>query len=110
MQNRGIKLHLSHFLVFALRADGAGSEELRLGITVTKKVGHAVFRNQIKRWVREAFRQERACFVPGWDLVFIAKRQCVNAEFHSVLRDVRSAARQIQRRCPPARTLHPESP
>lgn len=72
---------------------------MRLGITVTKKVGHAVFRNRVKRWVREAFRQERERFPPGWDIVFVAKRQCVNACYATVLQDMRSAGRKVSRKC-----------
>lgn len=46
---------------------------IRLGITVTRKVGNAVRRNRIKRLVREWFRQRRES-VKGLDLVIIAKR------------------------------------
>ena len=44
----------------------------RLGLVVSRKVGTAVKRNKIKRWVREWFR--RASGLPsGVDLVVIAK-------------------------------------
>lgn len=109
-QNRGHKLHLSHFLVFAIRAECAEREGARLGITITKKVGHAVFRNRIKRWVREAFRRERHRFPSGWDLVFVAKRQCVNADYAAVLRDMRSAGRQVSRRCASVKATEPQAP
>ncbi len=44
----------------------------RVGITVSSRVGNAVVRNQIKRWVREAFRAV-ASELPPVELVVIAR-------------------------------------
>jgi ribonuclease P protein component len=54
----------------------------RLGVTVTKKVGQAVERNRIKRFVREFFRLNRHCLSGKWDINIIAKRQSagINSE------------------------------
>ena len=47
----------------------------RLGITVTKKVGHAATRNRIKRIIREYFRLNRQRLTTFWDINIIVKRQ-----------------------------------
>ena len=47
---------------------------IRLGITVTKKVGNAVKRNKIKRLIREFFRLNKNLFPDKHDVVIMAKR------------------------------------
>lgn len=46
----------------------------RIGITVTKKTGNAVFRNRIKRLIREFFRRNKDVFPTGHDVVIMAKK------------------------------------
>ena len=53
----------------------------RVGITVGKKLGHAVQRNRIRRRLREIYRLEEARFAPGWDIVVVARSRCLNADF-----------------------------
>ncbi len=71
VQRDGQKLHGRHVLALARKRidpETAG----RLGITVTKKVGNAVVRNRIKRFVREWMRLHG--WIPtGWDVVVVAK-------------------------------------
>ena len=47
---------------------------VRLGITVSRKVGGSVVRNRLKRRVREWFRSARGRLPQGLDLVVIARR------------------------------------
>jgi ribonuclease P protein component len=46
---------------------------VRLGISVSRKVGNAVCRNRIKRWLREYFRLHRAEFYSVTDLSVVVK-------------------------------------
>lgn len=76
------KIHGSHFLVIVTPRVLPGPsaylenevEGGRVGITVTKKVGNAVTRNRIKRWVREFVRHHQAWLPAGHDVVVIAKK------------------------------------
>jgi len=45
----------------------------RLGITANKKVGKAVFRNRIKRLIREYFRLNNNRFRVGYDFIVLVK-------------------------------------
>ena len=57
------------------------SEQNRVGLTVSKKLGCAVVRNRVRRRLREAYRLNEERFAPGWDIVIVARSRCVNAEF-----------------------------
>ena len=46
----------------------------RLGITASRKVGHAVTRNRVKRGIREWFRVSRDNFEEDVDVVVIVRR------------------------------------
>ncbi len=56
----------------------------RIGITASKKVGNAVTRNRIKRWVREVFRQNPQFFPRPIDVVVIAKRGIDDFSYHAI--------------------------
>jgi ribonuclease P protein component len=56
-------------LVVYARANGL--PQMRLGLSVGARVGGAVARNRIKRLLREAFRQARAVFPGGYDIVIV---------------------------------------
>lgn len=45
----------------------------RLGLAVGRRVGGAVARNRVKRWIREAARQVEPPTGGPWDLVVIAE-------------------------------------
>lgn len=56
----------------------------RIGITVSKKLGHAVVRNRTRRRIREVYRLNEERFAPGWDIVVVARTRAVNADFQKL--------------------------
>lgn len=89
VQGGGRKVHGRHFLVIVGEPAGLRG---RLGITVTKRVGNAVTRNRIRRWVRELVRQAPtdAWMPKGRDAVIIAKASAAQASHAEVDDDLRS--------------------
>ncbi len=53
----------------------------RVGITVSKKLGHAVVRNRIRRRLREVYRLNEDRFQSGWDMVLVARSRAQKCSF-----------------------------
>ena len=50
-----------------------GTDALRLGVSVSKKVGNSIVRHRLARLIREAFRLNVTQVTPGYDVVVIAR-------------------------------------
>ena len=71
--------------------------DLRVGFTVTKKIGNAVVRNRIKRRLREALKQTN---IPtrfaGCDAVFIARIEAAELPFQALITQMSHAFAHIK--------------
>jgi ribonuclease P protein component len=70
------------FVVLIVRRNG--QQTSRFGFLASKRVGNAIERNRAKRLLREAVRQQLDEIRNGWDCLFIAKRETVEASFADV--------------------------
>ena len=66
----------------------------RVGITVSKKLGHAVVRNRVRRRLREAYRLNEDKFQSGWDIVVVARTRAIHADFSQLVESYLSAAQK----------------
>ena len=94
IQGRGQKVRTRHLLVLSTRGR---APESRFGLTVSRKVGNAVRRNEVKRWLRESIRRRRRDLEGRWDVVFIATPRAAQAGFEAIDADVAEALRRIPR-------------
>ncbi len=69
--------------------------ENRIGLTVSAKLGHAVVRNRIRRQLREIYRLHEAQFLPGWDIVVVARSRAVDAPYQKLERAYLSLADKL---------------
>lgn len=56
----------------------------RFGFSINARIGGAVVRNRLKRRLREAIRLRMATIELGWDVVFIARRPILCADYHQM--------------------------
>lgn len=69
--------------------------ENRLGFTVGKKVGGAVQRNRVRRRLREIYRLHEGEFLPGYDMVVVARSRAVAASYQKLQRAYLSLAQSL---------------
>ena len=67
------------FVVYCLKKD---QTEFRIGLSVGKKIGNAVKRNQIKRYIRQTFLELKNDVRQDMDYVIIARTQAATLDFH----------------------------
>lgn len=60
----------------------------RLGFTVSKKIGKAVIRNQIKRKMREVCRLNLPRFKEGYDIIFVARQKIKGISYQLVEQEI----------------------
>ena len=94
---RGQRVSGPYFVFFAVAGATATS---RLGITATKKFGHAVARNRIKRIVRDLFRHHPGSGAPI-DLVVNVKGAAAGQDYERLDREFAARIAEIRRKvCP----------
>lgn len=58
------------------------TEENRIGISVSKKVGNSVIRHHVTRLIRESYRLHEDMFNSGLDIVVIARSTASGISYH----------------------------
>jgi ribonuclease P protein component len=76
-------------MVFALAGSG------RVGVTVSRKVGGAVVRNRVKRWIRECYRRRSVQFPSQVDVVVVARPAAAEAGHAGICRELAALARRL---------------
>lgn len=91
VQSTGRRRGSRHLIVVWHEKEG----DARFGLAVSRKVGNAVVRNRVKRWLRESIRRQRHGLT-GVDVVFIARRQAAEAGLERLYDEVGAHLRAIR--------------
>lgn len=84
--------------VLLVRGRDDGSDAMRVGYTVTKKIGGAVVRNRMKRRFRALARELLPSDgVPGADHVLIGRADGIERAFGDLRRDLAKALAKVKR-------------
>ncbi|MFZ7942350.1 MULTISPECIES: ribonuclease P protein component [Bacillaceae] len=70
------------FVVYSLPKEG--QDFFRIGLSVSKKIGNAVTRNRIKRYVRQSIHELDDQLSNGNDYVIIARKPAAEMDFFEV--------------------------
>jgi len=90
----GAKAPGTAFVLQARKRDDDGP--IRVGFTVSKKVGTAVERNRVRRRLREMVRLSKADRMrSGHDYVLIGRRAALKAPFSRMMHDFEGALRRV---------------
>ena len=95
----GARVNSAAFVVQSRHRDDDGP--IRIGFTVTKKNGTATERNRIRRRLREVVKRVDAVSMrPHHDYVLVGRRDALTRDFATMLDDLRSALRRLDRPAP----------
>ena len=116
IQNQGRRYSTPHLLVFAMSSSddlepskgsrppdpepskGVSSPATRFGVTVSRKVGDAVTRNRVKRWIRESCRRWAGELPQSLDIVVVARPQAARAGFAPISTELASLTKRLRTR------------
>ncbi|GEK31252.1 ribonuclease P protein component [Kurthia zopfii] len=76
---RGKSFANRQFIVYGLLKEE--QEQFRIGLSVSKKLGNAVVRNQIKRYIRQSFHELDSELKQNMDYVIIARKPAATMNF-----------------------------
>ncbi len=82
---------------FTLIYLSSASSVSRMAVVVSKKVGNAVKRNKIKRWIRTLFRRNKSLLKHPIDIVIIIKKEILEASWPKLREDYFTAIKSISK-------------
>jgi ribonuclease P protein component len=70
------------FVIYALHKEG--QEHFRIGLSVSKKIGNAVTRNRVKRYIKQSILEVKEQLHAGNDYIIIARKPTAEMDFFTV--------------------------
>ncbi|MCP8617205.1 ribonuclease P protein component [Salirhabdus salicampi] len=84
--NKGRSFANRQFVLYYL--EKKGQSHFRIGLSVGKRIGNAVKRNEIKRYIRQAFQELEQEIKHEYDFIVIARQPAKDLNFFEVKKSV----------------------
>ena len=68
-------------VMYVMRAE---SQDTRIGISASKKVGNSIVRHRLTRLIRESYRLNEEKVARGYDMVVIARSAAKGKNYHDI--------------------------
>jgi ribonuclease P protein component len=79
---KGTSVANRQFVLYILKKEEP--QPFRIGLSVSKKIGNAVVRNKVKRYIRQVFLELKEEVKEGHDYLIIARKPAAEMDFHEV--------------------------
>ncbi len=80
---KGFKINSKNFITFY-----KNSESFKLGISIPKKSGNAIFRNKNKRWIKNILNNDNLYKDIKKNVVIISKREIKNSKYSIIEKEI----------------------
>ncbi|MBS4762168.1 ribonuclease P protein component [Carnobacteriaceae bacterium zg-ZUI252] len=82
------------FVIYYLEKEN--QTHIRVGLSVSKKLGNAVVRNGIKRKIRRAFHELKGSFQTNYDIIVIARTPIIDMSVEDIKKSLLHVAKLCQ--------------
>lgn len=79
------------FVIYML--DKREQDHFRIGLSVSKKIGNAVTRNRVKRFIRQVFHELQEDINQRKDYVIIARKPAAEMDYHTIKKSLEHVLR-----------------
>ncbi|MDA8211325.1 MAG: ribonuclease P protein component [Clostridia bacterium] len=92
--NAGRSVADRYLVMYILRKEDAPG--VKFGFSVSKKIGKAVVRNAVRRKLKEICRLNQDKFLPGVEIIIIARAPVVEVDFATLKRSIFGLAKRAK--------------
>lgn len=83
---KGASFANRQLVIYYLKKDH--QQHFRIGLSVSKKIGNAVTRNKVKRYIRQAFIDLENVIKDNYDIIIIARNPVKEMNYHEIKKSV----------------------